>query len=159
MPIVRTGSTEFDKEEARWNRPRNVKDEDGKAGFGPIGYEEYPRMLYKAQKKENGQISVSEPPPPFHAFVDERQWDRALQHAEQFTKSCQLIVHDALQHDRAVKDGWRETQPAALEHLHGLEKDIANAAAEANFAAAKMSGKAQAERKGREEKTHEHVPT
>jgi hypothetical protein len=132
MGLVINPESEYAKELARWNTPKR----DG--GFGPDGYEPYPRMVYQAIAR-NGKAEVGDP-------AD-----------EQFSARCQLIVRSEAEYDRARAQGWRATPTEALAHAEALQIAIATAAAEASFAAQRMTPKAQAERAALEAKTDKHV--
>lgn len=156
MGIVLNPESAYAKELARWNTPRNqfVKNPDGTSsdvrGMGAIGIEPFPRMVYKAHKRENGKVMCGDNP---MMYRDER-----LQlEAEAFSRSCQLIVRSEGEYARALSDGWRDTPNAALEHYEALEHEIFTAAAEAAHAASRMSEKARAEFDAADKTTHEQV--
>ncbi len=132
MGLVINPDSEYAKELAKWNTPKR----DG--GFGPDGYEPYPRMIYRAIARQ-GKAEVG----------DVRD--------EQFSAACQLIVRSPAEFDRAIADGWRATPTEALAHADALQVAMATAAAEAAFAAQRMTPKAQAERAKLEAATDKHV--
>lgn len=156
MGIVINPESEYAKELHKWNTPKR------EGGYGANGYEAYPRMLYKAMQKANGQYACMEMPPPRWSFpggIDgDNAWGAAIASAEAFTAACQMTVRSEDEERQAKNSGWRNSPIAALDFAHQVEKDIANAAAEANFAAMRMSEKAQTERKKRDADTHKHVP-
>ena len=155
MPIVMTGLSEYEKELARWDTPRRL------GGFRPDGYEPYPMMLSKAIKKDNGQWSVCEMPPPRHAYppgqTGDVAWDQAVRYAEEWTKQCQLTVRNQDEYDRAIQAGWVLGQDAAIAKAKAWDKAIADAAAERNYRDRNISDRARAEVDRVEASTHEHV--
>lgn len=159
MGIVRTGESEYDKELARWNTPRNkeVSGQPGVMGFGAVGYEEYPKMLYKAFPDDTGKVKCGEPPPQMYLYADMPSYQRAEAVAAAFTRRCQTTVKSAGEEDRAYADGWRPTQADALAYYEGLQQDIAQAAAEADFRAKRMTPAAQAELEAAHASTSDHV--
>ena len=132
MGIQINPESEYAKELARWNTPKR----DG--GFGPDGFEPYPRMVYRTVEI-HGKAVVGD---PTDETVDKR---------------CQLIVRSEGEFDRAVADGWRATPTEALAHAEAVQIAISTAAAEAAFAAQGMTKRAQAERAALEATTHKHV--
>lgn len=152
MPIVRTGETEYDKEMAKWDAPRR------EGGMRPDGYEPFPKMLYFARELKNGKAAVADVPGPRGWYSDDNTYLSAELEAQRFTSSCQRVVRNSDELERAYREGWRETPADALAHYEALQREIATAAAEANFAATRMSDKAQAERRRRESATDKHVP-
>jgi hypothetical protein len=151
MPIVRTGESEYDKELAKWNTPKR------QGGYGPDGYEEYPKMLYKAFLDANGKAKCMEPPPLVHMYLTMPEFLRAEAIATAFTQKCQMTVRSAHEEDKAKADGWRRTPGEALAHFEALQQEIAQAAAEAQFAAKRMSDKARAEFAEADASTSDHV--
>jgi hypothetical protein len=143
--------SELGKELSKWDTPKRL------GGMGPNGYEPYPRMLYKAFQRDNGKVLCMEPPPSPYLFSTAEAHERACMLAEGFTKQCQRTVESELEEERAKAEGWRNSPQDALEHYEALQRAIGDAAAEANFAAQRMTPKAQAERKAREAATDKHV--
>jgi len=104
------------KEIAKWNKPYK--------------YEEYPLMLFRAQRLPgSGKWATSSPT------------DQA------FTRSCQKVVGNDEEYKRAKDEGigWSDSPQEAIEWALALEKSISTAAAERIAADSKMSEKAQAE--------------
>lgn len=169
MPIVRTGNSAWEKEEARWNTPRTVRmldangdglfNPDGTAmmGMGPIGFEPFPAMLYKAQKKANGKVLVVDGEPQPSALISDREYERLCLEVTRFNTQNQRIVMSQAEKDRAHAEGWRDTPQDALAFYERLEQDMGRAAAETNFSVQHMSPKAQAEHQAATDATHEHV--
>jgi hypothetical protein len=113
----------------------------------PYRFQRYPAMLYKAFPRENGKVMCGDPGVAVGDAV-----------AEAFTRRCQLTVGNESEQARAIADGWRKSPDDALAYYEGLQRDIATAAAEANFHATSMTPKAQAERSAREKATHKQIP-
>ena len=95
----------------------------------PYVFVPFPRMLYKGTLKSNGSTQV-----------DER------------------IVGSEGEEREAMSEGWSGSTTGATARVEAVQQDIAQAAAEANASATKLSWKAQRERKGREAATASHVP-
>ncbi len=155
MGIVRTGESEFDKEMAKWDTPRRM------GGYGPDGYEAFPMMLSKAQKKANGQYAVHEMPPMRWLYapgqIGDAQWDQAVLMAEEFTRRCQRTVRNQQEYERALADGWVVGQEQALAAAESYERAIADAAAHRAWEDRNLSEPAQREVAAVEAETHEHV--
>lgn len=145
MGIVISPQSNYAKELARWNRTTREFDEDGLPGHRPAEYQHYPLMLYKAMKLPSGKVVCMEPEPNAFLFNSPADHQRAVLAAEHFTRQCQRTVKSADEERTAKREGWCDTPAKALEHFEGLEQDIANAAAEAQYAAQRMSGKAKGE--------------
>jgi hypothetical protein len=152
MGIVRTGNTEWEKEEARWNLPKS------QGGMNANGYEHYPRMLYRAERRHDGRIAcLSEPVSPF-GWRDQAEYERAQLQADAFTARCQRIVQNELEERQALNDGWRNTPQDAVLALETREKAIADEAAKRHFTDQRMSEKAREEATAADDATAEHVP-
>lgn len=170
MPILRTGNAAWEKEEARWNSPRNVRMLDGNGdpafnadgtpmmGMGPIGFEPFPAMLYKAQKKANGKVLVVDGEPLPSAMMSDREYERACLEVTRFNTQNQRIVKSQDEKDRAHREGWRDTPQDAIALFEQYEEDMGRAAAETNFKVQSMSAGAKAEHQAATDATHEHVP-
>lgn len=172
MGIVRTGESGWEKEEARWNTPkgRPVLDRNGEQvynsdgtpmmGMGANGFERFPAMLYKAQKKSNGKVVVIDGEPDLNHFsglTASDDYSRALFAVTAFNKQNQRIVQNKDEEKRAHDEGWRDTPQEALSFYERLEEEIGRAAAETNFAVQAMSAKAREEHRAATDATHEHV--
>jgi hypothetical protein len=156
------------KELRKWNTPKNrLVDGDampgdplfGVFGHGAAGYEEYPRMLYRALPTRTGKVVCLQAPPDPLFYDTQPEYDRAVQEVEQFNKRCTLIVQEESQHRRALTDGWRNSVTDALEQYEKEQRTIGNLAAERAYTDQRMSAKAQAEMAAAEAETHEHLPT
>ncbi len=145
MPIVRTGESAYDKELARWDRPRNqfVLNEQGQREYGmnAVGFEKYPQTVYMAYRAEHhggkamcrdiSDLYTSDPVKQAQAIA--------------FTAKCERVVRNEDEYQKAIKEGWRDTQEQALERLEAFHQDMAKAAAEAAYSVQRMSQKARDE--------------
>lgn len=123
-------------------------------GFRCNGFEEFPKLLYMARPHPiSGRYYVA-------LEADELSLDRTrtLVEAQQFNRSCQLLVETPEMEERALRDGWRKSQAEAMEYREQFVEKQAIAAAERNYDDRRMSEKAAAEAKAIEEKIHGHVP-
>src|SRR5262245_54989439 len=159
----------FGRELASWNTPRNrfvvdsngdeILDNNGQRipGRNAVGIEPFPMMVYKAQKNELGKVLWLEVLPLAEWYPDERSYALACANIEAFNKRCYKTVGNEHELQQALNDGWSKTAQEALDKHERLEQDIANAAAEANFAAKRLSANAQAELDAAGRETHQHV--
>ena len=148
MPLEWSSESNYMKELTKWNTPRR------NGGFGPNGHEEFPRMLYKAQRHPmSNKWEVALPRDVISA-------DRTVVvlDAEQFNATCQKTVRNQEEYDRALADGYRKTHAEALDYAEGREQEKAVEAAVRAFEDSKLSEKAQAEAAVREGTGGEHVP-
>jgi hypothetical protein len=114
---------------------------------GRYVHKPFPKMIYMAFPRENGKVMCGDPGVAVGDAV-----------AEAFTRRCQRTVQNEAELERAQAEGWRQTPDGAIAYYEGLQRDIATAAAEANFHATSMTPKAQAERSAREKATHKQIP-
>jgi|SRR5262245_17310091 len=169
MGMIVPLESSWGRELAKWNTPRNrnivdsngdeILDESNKPirGLGAIGVEAFPMMVYKAQKNEQGKVLCLDVLPLAEWYPDEKSFAAACLRVEAFSRRCCRIVGNEQELEKALRDGWAKTAPEALEIQERLEQDIANAAAEANFHAKRMSARAQAELDTAGRETHQHV--
>jgi hypothetical protein len=136
MPVVITPDSDEAKERAKWEQHSDR--------FGPPGnpyvYREYPRMLYRARRRDDGQLMVIDPT------------------NEQWSRGSYAIAHNEHELEKLMGQGWRKTQQEALEYAHGLEEDISDAAAHRAYEDRNMSDKAKVESVQVEEASGLHVP-
>lgn len=132
MGIVLNPDSDLAKELARWEKPYH--------------FEPFPQMVYKAWPRENGRVECGD---PLVAVGDAT--------AMSFTARCQRTVKSAQELRQALNEGWRETPDDALAYYEAQQREIATAAAEVHHAATKMSSKAQAEHKKRDQATDKHL--
>lgn len=163
MPVVINPASEVGKELRKWEQHHTVYalDENYESKPGnPYQYREYPKMLYKASRRSNGQAACQLAAPPLNQFggpsaVDE--WNREVLAVEAFNVANRKTVSDDQAERIAVGQGWSLSQQAAIAQYEQNQIDIGNAAAEVAASVAKMSAKAQVEYAAAEEQTIEHV--
>ena len=138
--LISTESEEG-KEYLKWERKPN---------YNPDAPENrYPRMLYMAQRRPDGVVSVGEP--------DDHAFSNVTGAGEQFNRRCQLIVRGEQEETAALERGWRRSATEALERFESKEKHIADAAAHRSYEDRNMGEKAKAEVAAAEAETVEHV--
>lgn len=103
----------------------------------PYRFEPFPRMLYKAHRRPDGIRSVGE--------TNDGLFGGAPGAAEQWTRTCQRTVRSESEMQRAIDEGWRETQAEAIEYFDKLERFVADAAAHRHHEDRNMSPAAKAE--------------
>lgn len=107
----------------------------------PYRFAKYPQMLYKARKPASGGPYICTDPL-----------------SESFSASCQLVVRDDAEFEKALSEGWREGLDEAVAHAQGLDDDIAEAAAYRAHEDRNMSERAKLEAAAADDATAEHVP-
>ena len=128
MPIVINPSSEYAKELRKWEQhhTRFALDEAGDSGPGhPYVFRPFPRMLYKAHKRANGQYSCVEGTPSPYLYPDPQSYERACFEVDQFNKSCQRIVQSEADEQREQAQGWRNSPVEALNYAEALEQEMA----------------------------------
>lgn len=153
--VVINPHSELGKELRKWDLPK------ARGGMNADGYEEYPRMLYKAQDSGNGKIEVHRMPPPRYAYPVGREgdevWTQACVMADEFTRRCQTTVHSDTEKANMLSRGWYLTQDAALAGYEAAQQAIGNASAERLAADRRMSEKARREAAAADAATSAHV--
>lgn len=136
------------KEERKWNTPKS------QGGMRCDGYEEFPRMLYKARENPlSGKFDVL-----LTRDIVSADRTTVLLSAEQFNAACQQTVNDQIEYNRAHADGWRDSPREAMEYHEGVEtQNMVNAAVRAHDDR-NMSDKAKAEAAKVEASTPGQVP-
>jgi len=138
--LISTDSEEG-KEYLKWERKPN---------YNPDAPENrYPRMLYMAQRRPDGVVSVGEP--------DDHAFSNITGAGEQFNRRCQLTVQSEQEESRALERGWRRSAQEALERFGSKEKLISDSAAHRAYEDRNMSEQAKAEVAAVEAQTVEHV--
>lgn len=155
--IVISPASELGKELRKWEQHHTYLVPPGTHPGNPYVFREFPKMLYKAQKQRNGQYACMLPAPVSYDYERADAYERAVLIKESFDKSCYRIVADETAERLAKGQGWAETIPAALELAEAHERAIADAAAEAAYAAQRMTEQARAELKAADAATHAHV--
>ena len=141
MAIVHNPDSDYAREVEKWNQPTN------NGGFGAARFEEYPLMLFKAFKRDNGRVMCGDP----LATVGDAE-------GEAFSRSCQLIVRNNDERDRAMDDGWSVAPDKAIEKFEHDLRSIAEVTAQRHFADQGLSDLAKAEAAQADAATHEQVP-
>jgi hypothetical protein len=154
MGVIITEESALGQEMAKWEQFHTKYGPPG----NPYRYQEYPRMLYKAQKRPDGKVLCMDSAPHRYAFLDDATYMRAVDAAEVFTRQCQRIVNSDSERADAEREGWCVTAQAALEYHEKLEQAIGDAAAHRAYEDRLMSDRAKAEAKAADDATHEHVP-
>ena len=138
MPLRYNPESEIGKELAKWEKK-------------PEGHPRpFPKMLYKANKRPDGILSVCE--------AEDSVFNGQLGAAEAFNRKCQRVVENEQELSEALERGWRQTIPEAMDFIEAKEKIISDAAAHRNYEDRNMSEAAKAEAKAVEESTELHVP-
>lgn len=142
MGLVINPDSELGRELAKWDAPHPLT--------------EYPKMLYRAGELNGKRLCMAPPPSPF-GWRDQAEYQAAINQAESFTASCQKRVLDESQERLAKGQGWAETPGEALAVAERDARALGDAAAEANYAAKRMSEAAQRELDEANSLTHAHV--
>ena len=117
------------KERARWETPKN-QTIHGLHGMKNVGYEEYPKCLYRAGRPDKANVKVT----------------------------GSLTVHTDQEEAVAIGQGWSLTQEDAIQRVHDQHVEFAKLAAERAFYEQRMSDAAQKEAAAYESGTVQHVP-
>ena len=141
MAIVHNPDSDYAREVEKWNQPTT------NGGFGAARFEEYPLMVFKAFKRDNGRVMCGDP----LATVGDAE-------SEAFSRSCQLIVRNNDERDRAMDDGWSVAPDKAIEKYELDMRYIAEVTAQRHFADQGLSDLAKAEATQADAATHEQVP-
>ncbi len=140
MAIVHNPDSEYSREIAKWDTEQRY------GGMRPNSFQSFPKMLYQARARENGQVMCGDPLAAMGDAV-----------GEAFSRSCQLIVKDQDEWDKATRQGWHETPDSAIAGYQAQATAKADMAAMRHFSDIKMSAAAQAEAKAADDATHEHL--
>ena len=128
MAIIQNPDTEYSRELAKWNTPKQ------QGGLAPNGFQPYPSMVYKAFARENGKVMCGD---PLAAVGD------AI--GEAFSRSCQLVVNDAEGLDKAIRDGWSRGPDIAIEKYEQDMRNVADVTARRHFSDQSMGELAKKE--------------
>jgi len=149
--------SDYGKELRKWEQHRTELVPRGTNPGNPYVYRPYPKMLYRAQRQQNGQYACMAPAPHPYDFERSELHQQAVLAWESFNRSCVRIVKDEGD-ERIVKgQGWAESPELAMEQYEKEQQAIGNAAAEAAYAAQRMSERARAELAEADASTHQHV--
>lgn len=142
----------YGKEMRRWNRKKR------EGGMNADGFEKFPMMLHKAhQIPGTRKWATALPEPIVDHFENDNQWNRAVMSAARFTTSCQRIVANAQEYERARDEGWRDNPLDAMAWRDALETEVSNEAAARAARDSKMSPAAQAEAAAADAETPDHL--
>jgi hypothetical protein len=130
MSILISPDSPDGKELARWNTPKNQKTDHGLLGMKNVGYEEYPKCLYRAGRPTKANVEIS----------------------------GSLTVRDESEERVALGQGWSRTQEDAIERNHDRDREMAKLAANRAYQERTMSESAQREAAAFESDTVQHVP-
>lgn len=117
------------KERSRWDRPRNTT-VDGIPGMRCVGFEEYPKALYRAGRPNMGNVAIT----------------------------GSTTAHTQDQESILRGQGWHTTQEAAIQAVHAQHVEFSKLAAERHYVERSMSARAQAEAESYDAETVQHVP-
>lgn len=134
MGVVHSPESNYSRELARWNTPKS------QGGMRPDGYEPFPKMLYRAKRREDGVVRVIDHTDPNH------------------TRQCKLVVRSESELEKAKRDGWRESQAEALAAFERAERLKADEAAHRHYDDRNMSERARAEAEAVEAENPLHTP-
>lgn len=154
-------ATDFEKEVAAWEMfdTRLTDRSRGIPPGRPFKGLPFPAMMFRAQRiPGNGKWAVSMSAPSFFGFKDENEHNRAIEAAQAFTKSCQMIVSDEHERAKALEQGYRDEPQQAVDFMLSRERAEGNETAERNYRDRNMSAAAKAEVAKVEAETFGHVP-
>jgi hypothetical protein len=145
MPAEWSDESYFKKEMKRWDAPKR------EGGMNRDGFERFPMMVYKPQPNPlSGKYEVA-------ISQDVISLDKTvvLLDAEAFNTSCQMVVGNEEELDRAKRGGWRESE--AMKYHEDELTRLATEAAHRNHDDRNMSEAAKAEAKKVEDSTPSQV--
>ncbi len=158
MPIIITPDSEESLALAKWEQFPGKYATQEQVG-NPYRFRPYPQMLYLATVREDGRIVCQEDAPVITrpGKDGEDEYAFRLKLWDQRQKATQRVVQSDSERAQAEAVGWRASAAEAMAYQESLQQAMAQAAAEANFAAGKMSSKAQADRRQREAASDKHL--
>lgn len=118
----------------------------------PVPYtaQEYPRMVYRAERRPNGDIVSFDPVDP-----ESQKWSD-MQRERWNENHCKLVNNDS-ELEKAEAQGWRKTQVEAMEVLKAKDREESREAAERAYRDRNMSEAAQREAALAEASSHRHL--
>lgn len=158
--VIVTPNSELGKELRKWEQHHtrfSITAEGNSEPGNPYQYRPYPRMLYKAQLHESGQVRCLTAPPAAYEYLSAAEYERACLMADAFNRRCLTTVESEADERRAKADGWCESAADAVRAAEAHEQAIGRAAAEANFQVQGMSDVARREWHAAHETTDQHV--
>lgn len=141
--IVPVPGSNYANEMAKWEQFPS-KWTTGTVPGRPYQYRPFPKMLYQA-KDYQGQIRCMAAPPDPLSFPNPAEFMRAEAQAQRFTESCQKIVPNEAEMQKAFENGWRESPVEAVEYLQNKRHGTFQATAERNHEDRNMSEPAKRE--------------
>lgn len=131
----------------QFNTPKSQGGERGEPG------QEYPKMLYKAQRHPLGGR--------FYVFLDKDELSldgkTVIVDAQAFNRTCQITVDTRELEERVKRDGWRKSMAEAMEYVGDSQEKSAIDAAHQNYLDRGMSEKALKEKEAYELTVPGHV--
>src|SRR5258706_8252922 len=112
----------------QWECPKNTV-VDGLPGMNRVGYEEYPKCLYKAGRPTGGNVQVT----------------------------GSLTVRSESEERMQLGQGWSRTQEEAIQQVHDTHVEMAKLAANRAYQEQTMSESARKEASDYESETVQHV--
>lgn len=155
--VVINPHSAYGKELRKWEQHRTYLVPPGTNPGNPYVFRPYPKMLYRAQRKLNGQWRCMEPTPHPYEYPTVDEYQRAVLANESFNRSCYRLVQDESEERLAKGQGWSESPTDAMDLCQKEQDAVGTAAAEAAYAAAHMSEKAQREYDDASRQTSAHV--
>lgn len=120
-------------------------------------YPRYPMMMYRARKNAQGKVLCIDVPPDPEFYQDPRAYEIASLQIDSKNRTCHTVAQNEHEQKQKRAEGWSDTQQEAIAKFEGLERDIANAAAEERYRLQGMSKKAQAEYNAADALTDAHL--
>ncbi len=155
--IVINHASALGKELLKWEQHQSHFVGRGQTPGNAYVFRPYPKMVYRAVKKQNGKVVCMEGEPSIHQYSNMNEYNMALNAAAQLEAQCHKDVHSEEEWLMAKGQGWCETPPAAIAQFEKEEQERAAASAEAIYAAKRMGEKAREEFAAAEAATAEHV--
>lgn len=148
--IAISTATPMGKELESWETKNRIP------GWRPENYQ-YPKMLYKARKRDDGKVVCLEPNHVDSPLLSAEQNQRMAAFVEQSNRSAMIEARDE-NHERQLAElGWCGSVKLALEAFEKWERMIGDEAARLAHADRNLSERAQAEREAFEASTPDHV--
>jgi len=122
----------------------------------PYQYRPFPKMVYKAGDWM-GRLAAHAVPGPSWEFRDMEEYRRAEESATLFTRSCERIVKNEQELQKAHEEGYRGDPVEAVKYLEDKKKAVSTAAAERHTTDKLMSEPAQREAAAADAATAEHL--
>lgn len=123
----------------------------------PYVFREYPKAMYRAMKRSNGQVAVLEPNPMAWDFDNPDRFQRECMRVEAQNAQCYKTVANEAAERLAFGQGWRPSQREAMDLYESEQQAIAEEAARVQFTVQRMSPKAQAELEAANDASDTHV--